>query len=192
MKRFLPKLGFNIPTFLLVVGLIGLLVFPENAALGAVMLPGIPFGIGMAYVDAQLLFSDAQALTVTAVSTNIIDLGADRNIGIGRPMAIVTQLDVAADAGTADETYTAQLQTDDNAAFSSATSVGGVITITRGNPAGTMFIVPLPIGTETERFLRLNYTLGGTTPSVTVTSYLQPVDMAITPIVHYADNVTIS
>ena len=146
----------------------------------------------MAYVDAQLLFSDAQALTGTAVSTNIIDLGADRNIGIGVPMAVVIQLDVAADGTTGDETYSAQLQTDDNSGFSSATSVGGAVTIPRGNPAGTMFIVPLPIGTETERFIRLNYTLGGTTPLATVTAYLQPANMTITPIVHYADNVTIS
>ena len=41
------------------------------------------------YTDAQNLFSDAQALTVTADSTNVIDLGVDRNVGQGEPLAVV-------------------------------------------------------------------------------------------------------
>jgi len=56
------------------------------------------------YIDAQGLFSDAQALTATAASTNIVDLGSDRNIGVGEEMVVAIFLDVAADDGDADET----------------------------------------------------------------------------------------
>lgn len=160
---------------------------PES--LVALSLGGLGFA-GM-IIDAQLLFSDAQALTATAVSTNIIDLGADRNIGQGEPMAVVVCIDVAADRTTGDETYTVTLQTDDNAAFSSASSVGGAYSILV-YPAGTRFVIPLPAGTETERFVRLNYTLGGTTPTITVTAFLQPLAMAsVGENVYYADAITI-
>lgn len=125
------------------------------------------------YLDRQNLFSDAQALTSTAASTDVIDLGADRDPGVGEEMAVVIQLDAAADAGNSDETYSAAIQTDDNEAFSSAATVG-TLTITRGDAAGSRYVLILPKSTLVERYLRINYTLGGTTPSVTVTSFLLP------------------
>lgn len=149
------------------------------------------FGVVGMIIDAQHLFSDAQALSATGASTNIIDLGSDRNIGLGEPMAVVVTIDVAADRTTGDETYTVQLQTDDNAAFSSAANVGGAYSILQYT-AGSRFVIPLPIGTETERYLRLNYTLGGTTPSITVTAFLTPLRMVgAGENVYYADAITI-
>lgn len=142
------------------------------------------------YLDAQGLFSDAQALTATAVSTNVVDLGVDGNLGIGEPMSVVIVLDVAADAANSDETYVVALQTDDNVGFSSATSIGSA-TITRGDAAGTRYVIPLAADTGAERYIRLNYTLGGTTPSATVTSFLIPTSM-IQNYVSYADGFTIS
>ena len=56
-------------------------------------------------LDSLLKFSDAQALTATADSTNVIDLSNDRDIGIGEPMALVVTVGVAADFTTGDETY---------------------------------------------------------------------------------------
>lgn len=120
-------------------------------------------------IDKELEFSDGQALTSTAASTNLIDLGVDRDIGVGHPMWVIMQLDVAADAGNADETYSVAVQTDDNSGFSSATTLG-TITITRGDAAGTQYVFALPLANE--RYLRLNYTLGGTSPSVTVSAWL--------------------
>ena len=142
------------------------------------------------YIDSQHLFSDAQALTATAASTNVIDLGVDGNVGIGEPMAVVLSLDVAADGTTGDETYAVALQTDDNSSFSSAAQIGSA-TITRGDAAGSRYIIPVPMDTTGERYLRLNYTLGGTTPTVTVTAFLIPASM-IQNYVAYADGFTIS
>lgn len=123
--------------------------------------------------DAYNLYSDAQALTATAASTNLIDHGSDRNIGVGEGMVVMLSLDVAADAGSSNETYVVALETDDNSSFSSAVTVGSA-TITRGDAAGTVYYIPLPPSTSMEQYSRLNYTLGGTTPSVTVTARLIP------------------
>lgn len=142
------------------------------------------------YIDAQNLFSDAQALTSTAASTNLIDTGVDGNLGVGEPMAVFLTLDVAADAGNADETYSVAVQTDDNSSFSSAATLG-TITITRGDAAGTTYSFLLPKATSGERYFRLNYTLGGTSPSVTVTAALVPASF-VPVTVDYASGYTVS
>lgn len=124
------------------------------------------------FVDAKLQLSDDQALTATAASTNVIDLGIDRDIGRGEPMCAVITVTTAADTANADETYSFALETDDNDSFSSATVLATYAPAAATLAAGYQFIIPL--AHENERYLRLNYTLGGTTPSVTVSAYLSP------------------
>lgn len=126
-------------------------------------------------LDSLLKFSDAQALTATAASTNVVDLSNDRVIGIGEPMALVVTVGVAADFTTTDETYQFDLQTDDNEGFSSATSIGSVAVPASALTAGDKVVIPL--GHANQQYLRANYTLGGTTPSVTVDAFLQPLSM---------------
>ena len=125
------------------------------------------------YIDSRLEFSDAQALTATAASTNVVDLSSDRDIGPGRSMWVVISLDVAADDADANETYVADLETDSTSAFSSATTIASV-TIARGTAAGTKFVIGMPFANE--QWLRLNYTLGGTTPTVTLSAWLTDQD----------------
>lgn len=126
----------------------------------------------MAILDSLLEFSDAQALTATAASTNTVDLQSDRNVGRGQDLYVAIYLDgSAADGANADETYVVDLQTDDNDSFSSATNVQQVA-IPRGSAQGSKFVMRVP--NDTERYLRLNYTLGGTTPSVTLSAYITP------------------
>jgi hypothetical protein len=120
-------------------------------------------------LDALQIFSEDQALTATGASTNIIDLGNDADIGPGRNLYVVTQVGVAADGSSGNETYVVTLQTDDNSAFSSPTDIASV-TIPRGTAAGEMFTIGFPANNE--RYLRINYALGGTSPSVTVTAFL--------------------
>jgi hypothetical protein len=146
------------------------------------------------YMDAQQIYSDAQALTATANSTNVIDHGSDRNIGLGEPLAVVVVVDVALDGTTGDETYTVKLVTDDNAALSSATDVTPAYSLPRGSAIGTKFIIPVPPNTTMERYSGLTFTLGGTTPTGTVTAFLTKADMADTSgtSVYYPDAITIS
>lgn len=142
------------------------------------------------YIDAQNLFSDAQALTGSAASSNVIDLGVDGNLGIGEPMVVVVSLDAAADDANGDETYQFDLEFDDNGSFTSA-SVVASRTFARGSAAGEKFVLAVPADQSGERYLRLSYTLGGTTPSVTVTAFLIPHNM-VHNYVQYADGFTIS
>lgn len=159
------------------------MVFVTLLALALVaFLPGAAFGVGVigfagVIMDAHNLYSDAQALTGTANSTNVIDHGAVRNIGDGEPMCLVICVDVALDNTTGNETYTAKLVTDDNAALSSATDVTPAYTLPAGSAAGTNFIIPIPPGVQVERYTGVTYTLGGTTPTGTVTAFLQPLNM---------------
>ena len=140
------------------------------------------------YIDDFLKLSDAQALTATADSTNVIDLSSDRDIGKGQAMAFVVSVGVAADVADADETYSFQLETDDNASMTSSTIVAGGAIAGASLTAGS--IHAFPIATANERYLQGVYTLGGTTPSVTVDAWVAPlcdVDQYVT----YADNITI-
>ncbi len=138
--------------------------------------------------DAQHLFSDAQALSATAASTNIIDLGVERRIGSGEPMVVVITVDVAL-AGTT-PTFVATLQSDDNSGFASAATVAATPSYS-ALAVGRRLYLSVPPDLNTERYLRLNYTLGGTTPTVTVTSFLQPASMINTDY-QYPDALTIS
>lgn len=115
-------------------------------------------------LDNQTLFSDQQAITVTTVSTNTIDLGpinagVVRDVGNGKPVPIVIQVtENFAAAGAAVLTVT--LQTDDNPSFTSPKTVstvpGAAVADLRAGKAITMDY--LPRGAN-ERYLRLNYTV---------------------------------
>lgn len=124
--------------------------------------------------DSTNLFSDSQAITATAASTNVIDLGATgkvvgasanlvRDIGAGRPLPIRIQIVEAFNNLTS---LTVALQTDDNSGFSSATTVESVVVpladLTLGAYVNEIYYVPR--GTN-ERYVRLNYTVTGTAPT---------------------------
>ncbi len=141
-------------------------------------------------LDAQLMFSDAQAITADAASTNIIDLGSVRQIAVGTPMAVLVGGDVSADITTTDETYSVNIQTDDNAAFSSPTTVSTNVITAANLAAGAKHIISVPQA-GMERYMRVYYDVGGTTPTVTLTAFLAPLDF-IGNNGLYADAITIS
>lgn len=155
-------------------------------------------------IDAQHLFSDAQALTATAVATNVIALNADRSIGTGEPMCVAFQVDVAADQGTGDETYQFEVEYASNAAQTTGRQLVGRRIFQAGTPTapnqdadllvpGFIFYIPIPpVGlNESEIFLGVRYVLSGTTPTLTVTSFLQPQSM-IQSAPQYPDGFTIT
>jgi hypothetical protein len=123
------------------------------------------------FLDADLTFSNEQAITAAAVSQNILDLGPlfvgppgisnlGRNIGLGDPMFVAINVDVAMTDAASDSTLTVDLQTDDNAGFASAAIVATLIVIPALQAAGRKFMVRLPVAAAVpyERFIRLNYT----------------------------------
>lgn len=123
--------------------------------------------------DSQLYFSNAQALTATADATNVIDASIARQLGDGRPLSVFIHVNVAADGTTTDETYAFSITTDDNASLSSDTTVVGPVSKTYTQLAiNTLHEIPIPQNSVFEQYIGLVYTLGGTTPTVTVTSWL--------------------
>lgn len=109
--------------------------------------------------DAQNLFSDAQAITATAASTNIIDGEVARDLGPGQPMPLAIQ--VVEDFATL-TSLTVTLQGDDNASFSSPSTLWTSPAVPAANlVAGYKFGIEYwPSGTK-ERYYRLNYTVAG-------------------------------
>ena len=116
-------------------------------------------------IDYNLQLSDAQSVTADAASTNVIDLGADRDIGPGEDMKIVVSFDVA--MGGSSPTLAVQVQTDDNSSFSSASTVQTSRTISAA-AAGDTLVMGLP--DTNERYIRLNYDVGGSSPTMTVSA----------------------
>lgn len=121
-------------------------------------------------LDRENAFSIAQALTATAASTDLIDLSVVRQIGSGKDLYLVVNVDVA--AGGTSPTVAIAVQTDDNSAFSSATTLLTSPTYTGAQLVlSSQFVLPLP-QQGFERYLRLQYTLGGTSPTVTLSAHL--------------------
>lgn len=141
-------------------------------------------------LDKELQFSDAVALTASA-NSSVVNLGAASKLFSGEPMVVLINVDVAADAGDGDETYAFALQTDDNAGFSSATELESRSIARALLTAGSQHTLAVPVESSVEQYLRLAYTLGGTTPSITVTAHLVPQSFAVKAAV-YPDSSTIS
>lgn len=139
-------------------------------------------------IDNDLLMSDAQALTATALSTNVIDLSAVApSIGDGEPVAVIFSVGVAADQTTGDEDYTFDVEVASDTGITTARELLGRRVFESGTPtapaqdadllvAGYTFMIPIPAISfaETERYLAVRYTLAGTSPTITVDAWLAP------------------
>lgn len=140
-------------------------------------------------MDVQNRFSSAQAITATAASADIIDLGiAGRSVGTGEDVYLVVQVVSAfTDTGN-DSTVTVTLETDDNTGMSSAATLLTVGTFAALSAVGSRLIVRLPISAAYERYIGLRYTVaGGNLTTGAVTAFLtKDVDAYRT----YADNST--
>jgi hypothetical protein len=131
-------------------------------------------------LDAQNMLSDSQAVTADAVSANTIDLAnpTEKNeIGAGEPLTAVIAVEVAADFTTGDETYEFQLIQSANADLSSPDVLASRAIVAGSLTAGSIHYLPVPPGSVTKRYLGLNYNVGGTSPSITVSAFIQPQSM---------------
>lgn len=146
------------------------------------------------FLDALELLSDAQAITADAVSTNTKDFGdvtPKRNVGDGEPLVVCFAVDVAADFTTADETYEFQLIQSTAAALTSPDVLALRAILATALTAGSIHFIGIPPGSVTKRYFGANYNVGGTTPTITVTSWISPQSM-IQRFQTYAKGYTIS
>ncbi len=114
--------------------------------------------------DKTTLLSDAQAITATAPSTNVIDLGPiatgmARDIGKGKPIPLLVQVvEAFTAAGAATLTIALQIDTVENFASPTTVWTSGAVALA-DLKAGKVFVPEfIPRGTN-ERYMRLNYTV---------------------------------
>lgn len=122
-------------------------------------------------IDKFNEFSDAQAVTSTAISANVVDLyplgngvgtNTTRDIGTGEDIYLVVVTQTAATDTGSDATLTVTLESDDNVGLSSPTVhfSTGALAFAAFSPAGTVLAnIKLPAGNY-ERYLGVRYTVG--------------------------------
>lgn len=110
-------------------------------------------------LDAQLQFSDEQAVTAAAGSTNTIDLKAVRDIGTGQPLYVVVTVDTTMDDASDDSTITVALEGDSTTTFT-PDGTQDLFTIPALTAAGSVFYARLdPAAAPLQyQYIRLKYT----------------------------------
>ena len=125
-------------------------------------------------IDSQLVFSDKQAITVDAASTNEIDFGAaNLNIGQGSPLMVEVWLDTAF-TSTAN-TLTIKLESSadgvtyaaiDSLTILPATATSSLLAANRGQ------LVKMSLPENTKRFVRIYYEVSTTLVSGKVNAFI--------------------
>lgn len=141
------------------------------------------------YVDAQLLFSDAQAVTATAASTNYVDFGAVRNMGVGEDLYVVVLCDVAMTDSGSDSTLAVAIEGDSSTTFT-PDYTRTLFTFSAVSAAGTVKIAKLSPGDVALRYLQLKFTPAN--GDLSTGSFTGFITNNIDAYTSYADAITIS
>ena len=108
--------------------------------------------------DKLNTFGTEQAVTTTAASTDIVDLGAARDTGNGEPLELVILVtETVTAAGAATVTFT--LETDDNAGFSSTFVLASSGAMAKAALTAGTEVLRVKVPLDAERYLRTNYTV---------------------------------
>lgn len=122
------------------------------------------------YVDSQAQFSNAQAVTATAISENVYDLNGAaggnspllQDIGTGQDVYLVVQTAVTATDSGSDATLTLTLESDSTTNLATSPTVhlstGALAFATYANAGSQVFVGRIPAGNY-ERYLGLRYTI---------------------------------
>ncbi len=111
--------------------------------------------------DAKLLMSNAQVITASAASTDIIDRGDSKDVGRAGDIPLVIQVVESFNTLTS---LTIDLQTDDSSGFGAARSLYQIVVPLADLKLGYQTpVITLP--QKTKRYLRVNYTVTGTAPT---------------------------
>ena len=107
-------------------------------------------------LDKLLMFSEAQAVTASAASTDPID-GTRRDIGVGEPLEFWANVNTTATAAGA-ATLNVQLQTSpDNSTWTTLYD-SGTLALAALTAGKRLFSAKVPAGVQ--RYLRVNYVVG--------------------------------
>ncbi len=111
-------------------------------------------------LDKLLMFSEKQAITASAASTDVIDLGpidgTRRDIGVGYPLEFWATVDTTATAA-GDATLNVQLQTSpDNSTWTTIYD-SGALALSALTAGKRLFSAKVPAGVQ--KYLRVNYSV---------------------------------
>ena len=139
------------------------------------------------FVDAETRLWNAAALTVTAVSTNGYDLGADavasatrRDPTIGNPLCVVISVGVAAlVVGT--ETYEFDTIQATDSALTASVDILTQYPFTTAQAAvllkaGAIIVLPFAPGSITKRYIGAKF-VSANSAGITVTAWIAPMNM---------------
>lgn len=133
-------------------------------------------------IDALGQLSVNQAITATALSTNVVDLTnvtPNLQIGDGEVSCVTVYVKVGAVTAGA-ETYRFDVVQSATANLATPTVLASLAFIATGVlvntllKAGYYFALPIPAGMPIQEFIGMNYTTGGTAPSITISAYFGP------------------
>lgn len=117
------------------------------------------------YLDAKNEFSDAQAVTSTAISSNVIDLGSvntTKDIGLGEPLWLIVSTQTAATDSGSDATLTVTLESAADAGLTSGPVVHyttGALAFATFSPAGTTLVAIRLPSADYKRYVGIRYTV---------------------------------
>jgi hypothetical protein len=115
--------------------------------------------------DKNLIMSENQAITTTAASTNVLDLGETKR-GDGNPLYVDVTVTTTLASGTS---IKADLEHCDTAGGTYTVAMGGPVVLTAAAVAGKKLLSgALPLGLK--KFVRINYTVSGTYDAGKVTA----------------------
>lgn len=118
-------------------------------------------------MDKELLFSDAQAVTTTAASTNSVDLGplasgqSGRDPGAGEEIRLVIITDVLV-ASTTTSTVTFSLEADNVSDFTTAVAIWTSAAIDKATLVAGYKVADVAVPkANSAKYLRVKYTVTG-------------------------------
>jgi len=134
----------------------------------------------MARIDAQAEFSDAQAITTTAVSTNVLDLNqAIPQYAGGDDLQLVCKVNTAFAGGTS---IRAILWTDDSTTVTSgADIITGDVVLTAAATAGSSLLTVNLKNLPLQQYIGVQYVVVGTMSAGAVDAFLNITPVAGAP-----------
>ncbi len=110
-------------------------------------------------LDKQTLFSNDQAVTNSQASTNYIDLGAVRDIGVGTPIEVFAMMTATAQSAGS-STLVAAIETDTQSSFATKVTLAQTSAIAKASLVQGYEFLKMKLPQGVQRYVQLSYTIG--------------------------------